>query len=308
MTAAPVLFLNFNRPEHTRRAFEQIRRAQPARLYVHIDGPRSSRAADRQLCDEVAHTFSSVDWPCQLNILQQNENLGCRRAVSTALAWFFSYEVEGIILEDDIIPSSTFFSYCEELLERYREDPRVFMISGCNMVGAGRGSEVSYLFSQYMFIWGWATWRRSWERYDVDMAAWRNGVAPKMLKTRFRDKLSQWYYWQNIFTKTCSGIIDTWDYQWLLSGWLSEAVGIFPTTNLVENIGFGGDATHTIGKAPDHIAAARAKELRFPLVHPVTVATDVETEVYIERREYRTTWRTYLKALAWKLSGERLLL
>ena len=166
-----VLFVIFNRPETTARVFEAIRSARPPRLYVAADGPRTSRSGEADRCRLVREIASRVDWTCELHTLFREANLGCKLGVSGAIDWFFQSETEGIILEDDVVPLASFFGLCDELLETYRDDPKVFAVSGCNLVSSVYRPNHSYFFSRYCHVWGWATWRRAWEHYDVPMNA-----------------------------------------------------------------------------------------------------------------------------------------
>src|SRR5271165_4717676 len=179
---SPILFLVFNRPETTRRVFETIRAARPPKLYVSADGPRAGRAGEPQRCDEARRIATSVDWPCEVKTLFRDANLGCKMGVSTGISWFFDQEPEGIILEDDIVPLPSFFDYCDELLARYRDDERVAMISGCNPIANDFRVDESYFFARFCGIWGWASWRRAWRHYDVNISAWPAWRAESRLK------------------------------------------------------------------------------------------------------------------------------
>jgi len=261
----PVLLLVFNRPELTAQCFAAIRAARPERLYVAADGPRAARLGEAGRCAAVRRIATAVDWPCELKTLFRQDNLGCGRAVAEGITWFFENEAEGIILEDDIDPDPSFFLYCEALLERYRDDEQVAMISGYNRFGSLPKSEASYGFTQHACIWGWASWRRAWQQYDFKMASWpspaaRHRVAAVLGKRRFAIQ-----YWSDLFDQTKSGTIDTWDYQWVFSMWMNEMIGILPATALIANIGFGDDATHTF--APVAPLPPRGL-MSLPLKHP----------------------------------------
>ncbi len=281
---SPVLFLVFNRPETTRQVFESIRWAQPSKLYIAVDGPRVGRAEEAQRCNEVRAIASAVDWPCEVNTLFRDHNLGCKSGVSSAVTWFFDHEEEGIILEDDILPIPTFFSYCEELLERYRDDARVAMISGCNLVSDVFKPDTSYFFSRYNFIWGWASWRRVWKHYDVTMAQWPDWRDAGGLANMPGSSYGFEKYWRRIMDATHKGEIDTWDYQWLFTCWRLKGLTALPLYNQTDNLGFGADATHTTNAAPDYILSSRARRLDFPLTHPSTVEHSLEGDSLISSR------------------------
>jgi hypothetical protein len=280
-TRSPVLMMIFNRPEPTQKVFEAIRAARPPRLYVAADGPRPYKKGEKQLCEKTRLLVMNIDWPCELRTLFRDENLGCKRACSDAVTWFFDNEEEGIILEDDIVPSSSFFPFCDELLERYRHNPRIGHICGLNPIRRTQSSNNSYIFSNYPFVWGWAAWRRAWKFYDRDMAAWPSWSGNGGLSSVSANNARFERYWRGILDATYAGGINTWDYQWAFACWRGGLVSIVPTLNQVDNIGFGADATHTSGGAPAYLRRNPAQQLSFPLTHPaqVTVAPSFQRDV-----------------------------
>jgi hypothetical protein len=244
MFSTPLLFIVFNRPQLTRTVFERIRELQPQKLYIAADGPRSDRDDDCAKCTEVRSVFAEIDWPCQVTTRFLESNLGCKRAVSDAIAWFFAQEQEGIILEDDILPDPSFFPYCREMLSRYRTDSRVMHVAGFNVCGRWRDPEQSYHFCRFGSIWGWASWRRAWRHYDVEIKAWADSrVQERLLNTFFPADLRPKR--KALYDELYAGRIDTWDYQWTLCRLLQDGLAIAPARNLVRNLGFGVDATHT---------------------------------------------------------------
>lgn len=269
---SPVLFLVFNRPGPTRLVFEQIRRARPRRLYVSADGPRKDRPGDAALCEEVRQVVAAVDWPCKVELRAHAFNLGTGDAVSSAIDWFFLHESEGIILEDDCLPDPSFFRFCDELLARYRDDMSVMSIAGCFQLGPQFQPDTSYFFTRNVDVWGWATWRRAWEKYDRQMSRWP-GLRQSAWLLEIGGRKDFRKFWTAAFDRAHSGAVDAWDYQWLFSTWLHEGVSAVPRANLIRNIGFAPDATHTID--PDDHRANRALEvLAFPLTHPASVTSD----------------------------------
>lgn len=296
----PVLFLVFNRPEPTRQAFAAVRAARPPRLYVSADGPRADRAGEAERCAEVRRIATEVDWPCEVHTLFRDHNLGCKIGVSSGIDWFFSKEEAGIILEDDILPHPSFFPFCEELLEKYRHDERVAMISGCNMIGNSHGSDASYVFSRYLHVWGWASWRRAWSHYDVGMKAWPSPAAKARVVDALGGRQGVIAYWSNIFDRMARGEVDTWDYQWVFAAWLNDMVAIFPAATLIENIGFGADATHTIGSAPATLAAPQP--MAFPLRHPQHRETSA-VDMLVERNVLNITAKQQVRARIRRLPG-----
>jgi len=264
-----ILFSSSNRPECTRRVFDAIRRARPPRLYVSADAPRAGRTGEVEKSVETRRIATAVDWPCELHTLFRDKNLGCKRAVSGGIDWFFSAEQEGIILEDDCVPNASFFRYCDELLDRYRSDDRVALISGDNFQFGRTYGESSYYFSRYAHIWGWATWRRFWIRYDRELSYWPEYRDRRGLSEVEGLSVAEQRHWTEQFDAVAAGRIDTWDYQLQLGMWYQRMLSILPQQNLVQNIGFGGDATHTtvVGK----LANMSIEPLEFPLEHPTIV-------------------------------------
>lgn len=252
-TQNAVLMLVFNRPDVTEQVFQAVRNARPPRLYVAADGPRPGRPQDEETTARVREVFKQVDWPCEVHTRFLTENLGCRNAVSSAIDWFFSKEEQGIVLEDDVLPSPAFFSYCDTMLERYKHDERVFSVVGNNLVEPWYQHPESYFFSKVFFVWGWASWRRAWQHYDVNMAAWPNTrLLVNALPYKSKQKLHH-AYWDLVFDLAFKNQISTWDHQWTFAHWENDAVCVTPANNLVRNIGFGADATHTSGSDPEYV-------------------------------------------------------
>lgn len=281
-----VLFLVFNRPGTTKKVFEAIRQAKPPRLYLSADGPRLDVLGEMEKSADVRQITSNVDWPCEVKTRFSDENMGCKLAVSSAIDWFFEQEDEGIILEDDVLPDPSFFSYCDALLEKYRDDESVATISGCNFISNHIDLDSSYFFSRYCHIWGWATWRRSWNLYDVNMKdwpSWKNGGGLELISDGSANFES---YWREIFQSVSDGNLDTWDYQWIFRCWKNGSVSILPTYSLVENIGFGEYATHTTGHIPKYIRESAPREVSFPLIHPQKVAASDDIDRIITRYAY----------------------
>ena len=280
-----VLFLVFNRPDTTRQVFEAIRAARPPRLYVAADGPRPDREGEREKCREVREIATAVDWPCEVKTLFREENLGCKMGVSSGITWFFDNEEEGIILEDDVLPVPGFFPFCDELLERYRNDERVAMISGNNNIAPDTQIEQSYFFTVHNLIWGWATWRRSWKKYDVSMSDWPqwrddNGLESVSSSGPFI------VYWTKILDKTHAGLINTWDYQWAFACWKSNGLTVLSSRNLTDNLGFRPDATHTAHEVPDYILVSPPQDIDFPLIHPSAMEINKVFDEIIQRKRF----------------------
>lgn len=272
----PVVFLVFNRPQHTARSFERIRAARPKRLFVVADGPRSTHPDDVRLCEETRKIAASPDWPCKLQTNFAEVNMGCRRRVSSGLDWVFDQCEEAIILEDDCVPCGSFFGFCSDLLERYRDDVRVVSIGGANFqLGHTRG-EGSYYFSAYTHIWGWATWRRAWRLIDIELASWPAAREQGLLSSILEDP-REVEYWTGIFEKSYRGEIDSWGYPWLFSSWMRNTLCAVANQNLVTNSGGGPEATHTTG---DMKALGIPTQELTTIVHPAIVARDLAADQF----------------------------
>ncbi|HNP98784.1 MAG TPA: glycosyltransferase family 2 protein [Bacteroidia bacterium] len=241
-----VLFLIFNRPDTTKRVFEAIKAARPPRLYVAADGPRPDRSGEAEKCAQARLIVEEIDWPCEVLTLFRDVNLGCRNAVSGAITWFFQQEEEGIILEDDCLPGPSFFHFCQLMLEKYRHSPQIMHIGGNNFLSNETDvPEASHYFSRFNHIWGWATWRRAWEKYDPTLRTLPIYLQSNITSNQFGSNFSQ-YYWLVKFIDTYHGKIDTWDYQWTFCIWRCNGLSITPDVNLVSNIGFNQQATHVV--------------------------------------------------------------
>jgi len=262
----PVAFFIFNRPDPTRRVFAEIAKTQPRKLLVIADGPRTD--AEWPRCQETRRLVEHIDWPCDVRHFFAESNLGCRRRMVTGIDWVFSQAEEAILLEDDCLPDPTFFPFCAELLERYRDNQRVFMISGDNMQHGRQWSQDSYYFSVVTHIWGWATWRRAWQHHDADLTDWPDSqksdfpgdFVPSAPAVRFYKKL---------MADTFTGKLDAWSLGWMYAAWKQRALTVLPSVNLISNIGFGADATHT--RKPDPFANLPISSMEFPLKHPAQV-------------------------------------
>lgn len=277
----PILFIVFNRPSCTARVFAAIRNARPRQLFIAADGPRQQVSTDEDHCRLVRELVSQVDWDCEVKFLLRKRNLGCRIAVSSAITWFFQHVEQGIILEDDVLPSTEFYHFCSELLQRYRNEPRVMMISADNFqMGVQRG-KYSYYFSRFAHIWGWASWRRAWRHYTSERTALTFLRRNKFFERTF-PLVSDQVYWIDCFKKTIQGKIDTWDYLWQMSIWCQNGLSISPNANLASNIGFDREATHTVGESK--LANLPVEELG-QLHHPNRIelhnAADSFTQKYI---------------------------
>lgn len=244
-TKSPVLFLIFNRPDTTITVFNAIKEARPAKLYIAADGPRAERPGEDIRCKETLSIVENIDWDCEVKRLYRENNLGCKNAVSGAIDWFFENEEEGIILEDDCLPAKSFFYYCDTVLEKYRDDTRIRHITGSDMQRGKKWGEASTYFANQTHVWGWATWKRVWKDYDKDLKIYQQDEVEEKLKQLFTDQFLIGD-WTNIFRELKAGKIDTWDYQLALINYFNNGLSVNPNVNLISNIGFRADATHTL--------------------------------------------------------------
>ena len=277
----PVLVLAFNRPDTARRVFEVLRVARPDALYFAVDGARTGKHEESERVAQVQSLVEMIDWKCEVKTLFRKTNLGCKIAVSEAISWFFDQEEAGVILEDDCLAHPSFITFAGELLERYRDDERVMLISGNNFQFGRRRTSDSYYFSRYNHIWGWASWRRSWKLYDHGMKAWPAVRDGKWLEDILGDSRAA-AYWARIFDTTFHERNTSWAYRWTFSCWINDGLSILPNINLVSNIGFGSEATHTFdGESP--IANLPLAEMSFPLQHPEFMIRDAVADMRTER-------------------------
>lgn len=255
----PVLLIAFNRPNLAIQMLEVIRKANPSTFYVACDGPRPNHPTDIDNVAQVRKLITAIDWCGAVHTKFQPANLGCGPAVSEAISWFLNEVGEGIILEDDCLPDLSFFPFCAAMLERYRKVSNVMQISGFNVLGGSYPMESDYLLSNVGFQWGWATWQRAWEKFDLKMSNW----------PRFKELGLHKYYpftpsRNRIFDETYSGKIDTWDYQWAYTIASQCGLSVIPRVNLVRNIGFGG-GTHACNAADSESYDVAVGSLSFPL-------------------------------------------
>jgi hypothetical protein len=283
--SVPVLLIIFNRLETTKRVFAEIKKIRPQALFISADGPRQDRMGENEKCEQVRNfVINNIDWDCEVKTLFRDKNLGCKIAVSSAIDWFFINVAEGIILEDDCLPAQSFFPYCRELLEHYRDNEKIFMISGDNFLLKPQTGRESYYFSHLTHVWGWASWRRAWATYDISLKDY-----PEFIENRTIEKI--WSsqnvreYWLQCFNMVHENKLDTWDYQWTYNIWKHDGVCIAPSVNLVSNIGFGSEETH--GSSQKSKTMDRPLEvMNFPLIHPVSLNVDHAADDYENNKYY----------------------
>ena len=293
----PIVFIIFNRPDTTAKVFEAIRQAKPLKFLVIADGPREDKPGEAEKCAATRAIIDRVDWDCEVLKNYSDTNLGCGERVSSGLNWVFQNVEEAIILEDDCLPHPCFFQFSAELLEKYRHDERIGMICGTNVLGEWKSNLQSYHFCHYSTIWGWATWRRAWNYYDYKINLWT--------KSETKAVLNQQIGFKNLFDSRANSLdkiqsnqLNTWDIQWFLARVLNSSLSIVPSLNLVSNIGFSEEATHTRNKA-DRRANLPVTSITFPLKAPTTLSRDFDYEhLAYKKVEQATT----VQRMKWKIS------
>ncbi|HTW96313.1 MAG TPA: hypothetical protein VMD74_01485 [Candidatus Methylomirabilis sp.] len=268
----PLLLIIFNRPEITALVFEEIRKIKPEKLFIAADGPRLNISGEVDKCAAARKIVETIDWPCEVRRNFSEINLGCKKRVSSAIDWFFDQVAEGIILEDDCLPNQSFFYFCERLLEKYRDDERIMHISGDNFLSDRIKIKDDFYFSQYPCIWGWASWRRAWKKYDLALTDFPEFKKNKILLKNIFHRRYLKNIWLKIWQKTFENKIDTWDHQWAYAVIKNRGLCVNPRVNLVANIGFGGQATHT--KNNSRLAGTAAELLSSVLKYPDKIAAD----------------------------------
>jgi len=291
----PVLFVIFQRADLASLVFEEIRKARPAKLYVAADGPRNE--AEAVLCRQARTVIDGIDWECELHTRFQDHNVGCRDNVCTSISWMFEKEEEGIILEDDCLPGASFFQYCTEMLEKYKDDETVGCIGGYNFLEKSRRSN-SCLFTKYPFIWGWATWRRAWKFFD--------GTVPTFPETLLNDSFKPYFNscfekntFYNKFYQVYKGRNDIWDYQWVYALWKNKMKSIIPPVNLVKNLGFDPRATHKNSNSSQiDVSVGELSEILPPQMNEIDKEADAFFYQNIYKRRFlANVWLLFKMAL-----------
>ena len=289
----PVALLIFKRPETTEKVFEAIRQAKPPKLLVVADGPRVDKPGEAEQCAAARAIIDRVDWDCEVLKNYSDVNLGCGLRPATGITWVFEQVEEAIIFEDDCLPHPTFFQFCEELLSKYRDDERVMAIAGTSLVGEWRSPLQSYCFSQFGGNWGWASWRRAWKFFDYNIKLFPQLLEAQFLENYLREP-KYYLYWKKLFQEIYeSPDRSCWDYQWLLACWMQNGLKICPEVNLITNIGFGANATHTFSDNP--LANVQTKEINLPLKHPQFMIQDFQADHLIQEKFFNVGFMSKLK-------------
>ena len=289
MFDTPILLISWRRPEKTLKVIKEIRKIKPNKLYLACDGPIKNDPLNQMKVTATREVLNKeIDWDCEIKKLYSEKNNGCMMGVSKAITWFFKNEEEGIILEDDCVPHKDFFYFCSVLLDIYRFDKRIWSISAHNQQNGKKKGTGSYYFSRYSHCWGWASWRRCWDSYDPKINDWPKIKKEKVLNDIFSSKL-EIRYWENIFDSIYyKSEPNTWDYQWTYTCFKNSGLTIIPNINLINNIGFDVEATHT----KNGLSQTINKELKlkesgiFPIKHPITIVRSKSADNLIEFINY----------------------
>ncbi|MFC4261264.1 hypothetical protein ACFOWM_00110 [Ferruginibacter yonginensis] len=271
MFNTPILFIVFNRLHTTQQVFERIRAVRPKYLYIAADGPRPTHAEDAAKCTEVREwLLAAIDWEVELHTLFRTENVGCGKGPAGAISWFFEQVEQGIILEDDCLPSASFFPFCETLLERYATNSTIHSIAGTNLLPQFSATDADYFFSYQSGIWGWATWRRSWLLYDYYATAWGDVTVQEKFNNFFTHDRERQVYVNGVSKAYHERNVSWWDYQFIFSRIINGSYGIIPQKNLISNIGFGEEASHTFD-TNSVLGFLPIDTISFPMVHPKSI-------------------------------------
>ena len=271
----PIAFIVFNRPDHTKESFEVLKNLRPEKLFIIADGPRPNFPKDKILCKIVRTIVKHIDWDCEVRYNFSDKNMGLKKRVSSGIDWVFDYCDRAIILEDDCIPNPEFFNFCECLLTQYENNDKISVITGNNFQNHRPNSEFSYYFTRFNHCWGWATWKRAWKNYDGDISFWPEWSNSSEWKNIFLDRTEK-RYWRQIFGLVYSKKIDSWAYPWTACNWFHGKLSIAPNVNLVSNIGFGQEGTHT--KSEKHYAANLPTYTIGHIRHPIEIKCDKDAD------------------------------
>jgi hypothetical protein len=281
----PILFLTYKRFGTSELVFESIKRVKPKKLYFVSNAPKNNDLEEFEKILKVRSLINQIDWDCDVKTLFREEYLEVKQSITLSISWFFSLEEKGIILEDDCVPSLSFFTFCQELLNFYENNTEVYSIGGCCFFEDLNLPDNEYRFSKHAYIWGWATWRRAWLKYDLNMVEWPEFKNSNSFKSIFKNILVR-YYWIRIFNLVYTSKINTWDYQWLYSIWLNDGITIIPNRNLISNVGFGLDSNFTHDNNSLE-ANMKVSEVRFPLNHFEGKIINKLEQEYVEKYIYR---------------------
>lgn len=281
-TKSPVLIIIFNRLDTVKRVLEAVSKVEPKKLYIASDCWRDGKVDRGGALEEVKvkecreFVLNNISWDCEVKTKFATENLGCQMGPYSAIKWFFENEAEGIILEDDILPNISFFRFCDELLEKYKDNKNISMISGYSFLDFDKpfkqSLKESYQFSKYNYIWGYASWARAWENYELYSPNWKEDFEKMHFDSKEEKKV-----WRKGFRIYFSGKLDAWDYPMTFCNWKHNMLCIYPKENMIQNIGIAHpDSTHTVYNSK--FENMETYEIDFPLIHPKEIKRNVELD------------------------------
>ena len=279
----PVLLMLFNRPEHTRKVFEKLRESKPKRLFVAANGPRTDTPTDIELCKSVRDIFKDIDWECELHTNFRDVNIGLNPHWYQAMDWFFKFVDRGIILEDDCVPNDSFFYYCVELLERYKDNEQIMHINGSNLQFGNKRGDASYYFSKYTCVWGWATWKRAWQKYDNLLKSYPSFKNTNVIDSLFKNSIKEKKYWMKYFTGLYSGVYNDSATKWQYAIWSNKGFCISPNVNMISNIGHGLSAGNTFFK--EKSMGQETIEMK-QIIHPVSQEVNDLADIFLFKHMY----------------------
>ena len=292
----PILLIIFNRAENISEVLGTIRSLKPRKMYIAADGPRPGNPDDPEKCEAVRKlTLESIDWDCEVHTRFQDHNIGCGLNPSEAITWMFEKEPYGIILEDDCIPNKDFFLFCDHFLKEFERDERIWMISGTNLLEEWKANQWDYFYSQIGSTWGWATWNRAWQHYDYHMTEWAKPEVQELMRNMLEPLVFKVLSME--FQYTYEGYYkgSVWDFQWNFKRMINNGLTVMPARNLISNVGFGEEATHTKGEGK--IARIPRGELEFPLRENPIFLPDFEFDRMISFAEDQRLWNRATRKL-----------
>ena len=280
----PIYLQIFNRPDLTRKVFAEIQKIRPLKLFITADGPRKNIINDKNKCAEARSMVKEINWECEVFTNFSDDNNGVYKSMTEGISWMFKHVDRAIILEDDCIPHFSFFRYCQDLLNYYEDDKRIALISGDNFQPTKKTTQYSYYFSRYLHIWGWATWKRSWDKTDFNMEYWPKYKKMKGLDSVFYRKHER-EYWYKYYQDVYEGKVEkNWDFMFALSSFMNNTMAILPNANLISNVGFGVDSTHL--KYKNKFQLIQLSEIKFPLDHPPFICRNVAADDFTEKQMF----------------------
>lgn len=297
----PVLLVVYNRADTAEKVLDAIAEVKPERFFIASNAPNPDKPGDAEKVAAVRSMVKEkITWPCKTEWLLRTDHLSAGRSLSSSMIWFFKAVEEGIVFEDDTLPAKSFFTYCKELLAYYRNDESVKMIGGNNFQNGKMRGDGSYYFSNFIHSWGYASWWRAWKDFDLEMENINDRVFSQLLDKRFTKKDEKKYWW-NVYYNLRAGNYNTWDFQFLFTMWLQNGKCIVPNQNLVSNIGFGNNATHTVN-ADDPLSNLPLGEMKM-IYHPSVKDIDTEADRYFLKKHLLSDnkWRRRINRVLEKI-------